>query len=121
MKTQNKSVGNYGEDLACEYLKKKNYYILERNYSNRYGEVDIICVYRGTLIFVEVKSRRNRFFGLPQDAVDDRKKRKIDSCAKGYIAEKNWYKLHRRYDIIEIIFEENYINHIENAFILSEF
>lgn len=121
MKTSNKTVGNKGEDIACEYLKSKNYYILERNYQNRFGEVDIICMHKGMLVFVEVKSRRNRDYGLPQEAVNSEKKRKIEMCAKGFVAEKNWYKLHRRYDIIEIIFEEEYINHIENAFVISEF
>lgn len=121
MKADNKIVGNLGEDMACKYLQEKNYYILERNYRNKQGEIDIIAMDRGVLVFVEVKARKNRRFGLPQDAVNDIKRHKIDKTANLYVAEKNWYKLRRRYDIIEIIFEEKYINHIENAFQISEF
>ena len=121
MKTDNKVVGNLGEDMACKYLQEKNYYILERNYRNRLGEIDIIAMDRGVLVFVEVKARKNRRFGVPQEAVNDIKRHKIDKTANLFVAEKNWYKLRRRYDIIEIIFDEDYINHIENAFQISEF
>ena len=121
MKTENKKLGNLGEDIAARYLEDKKYFILERNYSNKHGEIDIIAMDKGVLVFVEVKARKNRRFGLPQEAVNDTKKYKIDKTANAFVAEKNWYKLRRRYDIIEIIFDENFINHIENAFQLSEF
>lgn len=121
MKKLNKVVGNKGEDIASEYLKSKNYYILERNYQNKFGEIDIIAMDKGVIVFVEVKARRDRRFGLPNEAVNDVKKSKIYKTSTAFIAEKNWYKLMCRYDIIEIIFEEGYINHIENAFQFSEF
>ncbi|MFR1323608.1 MAG: YraN family protein [Ezakiella massiliensis] len=49
MKADNKIVGNLGEDMACKYLKEKNYYILERNYRNKQGEIDIIAMDEASL------------------------------------------------------------------------
>ncbi len=116
MKSNNKIVGNLGEDMAAEYLEKKGYMIFKRNYSNRYGEVDIIAIKDEFLVFVEVKARKNRRFGNPQDAVDDEKIRHIVDVSDGFMREMNWSDITVRFDIVEIVFDENYINHIENAF-----
>lgn len=116
MKKFNKDVGNLGEDIAVDYLKKHGYMIFKRNYKNRYGEVDIIAIKDEFLVFVEVKARKNRFFGNPQDAVDDEKIRHIVDVSDGFMQSYGWNDITVRYDIIEIVFDENYINHIENAF-----
>ncbi len=124
MKKENRNTGLRGETMAVELLKEKNYNILEKNYSNRFGEIDIIAEDCGTIVFVEVKTRKNYRFGRPHEAVDYEKIRHIKNTADRYIAQKQWYRLPIRYDIIEIILEEdekNKINHIENAFIDSEF
>ena len=52
-----KTLGAYGEDLACELLKRNDYIILERNWSCAAGEADIIALDDGCLVFVEVKTR----------------------------------------------------------------
>lgn len=116
MKSNNKIVGNLGEDMAAEYLEKQGYMIFKRNYSNRYGEVDIIAIKDEFLVFVEVKARKNRMFGNPQDAVDDEKIRHIVDVSDGFMREMNWSDITVRFDIVEIVFDENYINYIENAF-----
>ncbi len=58
-----------GENAAAEFLKKKGYVILERNFRKGYGEIDIIAVKKGTLVFVEVKTRSSDKFGTPLDAI----------------------------------------------------
>ena len=54
----NKHYGYQSENLAKQYLIKQHYTIIESNYYSKYGEIDLICVYANTLIFVEVKSSR---------------------------------------------------------------
>lgn len=60
----NRKLGNAGEDLACRYLQKEGYKILERNkHYSRFCEIDIIAKYKNTHIFVEVKTRKSDAFG----------------------------------------------------------
>ncbi len=61
-----KTLGAYGEDLACELLKRNDYIILERNWSCAAGEADIIALDDGCLVFVEVKTRAGGDKGFPQ-------------------------------------------------------
>ena len=77
----NKIIGNAGEDLACRYLEKRGYTILERNkHYSRYCELDIIAKYKNTTVFVEVKTRKSDTFGTPQEAIT---KTKYDNIRKG--------------------------------------
>ena len=81
----NKCIGFYGEDLASSYLKSKGYYILDKNFKNKYGEIDLICRHDGLIIFVEVKSRYNYNYGLPCEAVTYSKQRQIINLCKFYL------------------------------------
>lgn len=120
MKKLNKSIGDYGENIACNYLKNKNHIIKDRNFRFHKYEVDIVSIYNGILIFTEVKSRYNKKYGMPVTSVNYIKKNYIKSTANYYIYIKNLYNLNIRFDIIEILFNYNdnsfLINHIENAF-----
>lgn len=108
-----------GEDAACEYLKKKGYTILERNFRKSYGEIDIIARLRDVLVFVEVKTRTNKHYGTPFDAVAPYK---VQQIVKGA----NYYKYilnpqlpdNMRIDAIGVIVGEGKvrsIEHIENV------
>lgn len=68
-----KTVGKFGEKIARKYLEDKGYKILETNYYTRVGEIDLICQKGDTLIFVEVKTRKNTAFGYPEEAIDKKK------------------------------------------------
>ncbi|HEX8932313.1 MAG TPA: YraN family protein [Patescibacteria group bacterium] len=61
--------GRRGEDLACEYLKKLNFKIIERNFRIRVGEIDIVAIDDLTLVFVEVKTRKTTEFGIPLEQI----------------------------------------------------
>lgn len=65
----NQNLGKLGEEIATEYLRKQGYQILQRNFKAKYGEIDIICLEKTTLVFVEVKTRWSKEFGEPEEAV----------------------------------------------------
>lgn len=114
-----KQLGDYGEQIAANYLKARNYQILALKYRAVCGEIDIIARDRGTLVFAEVKSRRCQAFGTPAQSVDNRKRHKIIRAAQSYLNETGRYNEFCRFDVIEIYVtdEDKYeINQIENAF-----
>ena len=115
-KHDNKLRGNAGERIAESYLKKHGYRILSRNFSTETGEIDLIVTDNEYLIFVEVKARLSDEFGLPSEAVDIRKQRKISMVASQYIKKNMLFGAPVRFDVIEVYFETESINHIKNAF-----
>lgn len=109
--------GSLGEQLAEEYLLKKGYTFLDRNYKRFTGEIDLIFTKGDLLVFVEVKARKNADFGYPSDFVTEEKQRKIISAAEIYINENELYDYQPIFDVIEIFLEEPIrIEHIEDAF-----
>ena len=64
-----KNVGDSGEDFAARILEESGYQIIERNYSTRYGEIDIIAFRDGVLHFIEVKTRTGMEYGFPSEAI----------------------------------------------------
>ncbi len=84
--TARKSLGQLGEEYACEYLKEQGYIILRRNFRHhRYGEIDIIASKAGAICFIEVKTRTSELYGIPQEAITLAKQRKIYRCAEYYL------------------------------------
>lgn len=73
-----------GENLATDYLIKKGYKVIERNFRKGYGEIDIICLKNSTLVFVEVKTRTNNSYGTPLEAITPRKLRELVKTATFY-------------------------------------
>lgn len=114
MKKFNKVKGDKGELFARNYLKKQRYKIIETNYHNKIGEIDIIAKDKETLVFVEVKTRETCAFGRPAEAVTPYKQNKIRGVASYYLMTKGLTDADCRFDVIEILDEE--INHIKNAF-----
>jgi putative endonuclease len=103
IKTLNKIKGNYGEDLAINFLKEKKYEILERNYKNKFGEIDIVAKENETIIFIEVKYRESLNFGEGVDAVDFYKRNHIRNVAKVFVMKNHLENLEIRFDVIEIL------------------
>jgi putative endonuclease len=107
-------LGAKGELKAKSFLKKKGYKILATNYTTKLGEVDLIGLYGDFLVFVEVKTRTNKTFGEPSEAVNFIKQQHIKNAAQAYIMQNNLFDLQPRFDVIEILNKN--INHIEDAF-----
>lgn len=111
---QKRQYGDLGEDIAERYVTALGYTVLERNYSTKFGELDLICIDGGTLVFIEVKRRFSGAYGTPAEAVTKHKQYKISMTAVNYTAAKNAYNVPKRFDIIEIY--GNDVNHIKGAF-----
>ena len=79
------SLGLYGEDLACRELRRRGYAILARRFRTRFGEIDIVAKDGGTLVFVEVKTRRSTAFGGATAAVNAAKQRRLVNMARSYL------------------------------------
>jgi len=117
MKEHNLNIGRLGEDIARRYLEKKGYSIVDQNYKNKYAEIDLIAQYKDNLIFVEVKTRIGEQFGIPEDAINRNKLRRLIRNAQVYMMRKN-YDLDFRIDAVCIVLDENKqpirIDHYEN-------
>jgi len=121
-KAGNIPVGQQGESLACRYLSRQGYRIIARNYRTKLGEIDIVAEAQGTLVFVEVKTRRGHQCGHPFEAVTPAKWRQISKAALQYLAETDREGHPARFDVVAISFSgetEPVIELVKNAFDLS--
>ncbi len=110
-------LGKRGELLACSFLTKKGYSILETNWRRKRLEIDIIALDGDELVFVEVKTRTTSIFGEPEEAVTPQKRRHLIQAANAYVI-KSGYDRGSRFDVISIIIENDNctIHHIPDAF-----
>lgn len=112
--------GTIGERLAEEYLNKKGYKTLERNFKKPFGEIDLIMKKGKVIAFVEVKTRSSLYAGTPAEALKKPQQGRIKRIAEYYLL-LSGKKLLPRFDVVEIYLEKGRlepkeINHIENAF-----
>jgi putative endonuclease len=117
-----KRTGNQGEEIAAKYLGSHGYRIIERNFNCKGGEVDIIATKDKTLVFIEVKTRRDLSYGVPQLAVNQFKQRQISKAALTWLSKKNMHDQPARFDVIAILLANgglHKIEHIVNAFELA--
>lgn len=119
-----KLLGRAGELIAVSFLKQKGYKIVERNYSSKYGEIDLIALDDGYLVFIEVKLRKE---GLPAaySSVSATKKKKLIRTALFFLQENRLYDNHiSRFDVIAVVENKNSkdyrVEHLENAFSTDE-
>ena len=113
-----KKLGIEGEDRAVTFLKKKGYSILTRNYRTPFGEIDVIARDGSTIVFVEVKTRKDDLFGYPFEAVDKRKKLKMKKSALLFL-KKQKKQSPARFDVLSIFSADSggmEIEHFKDAF-----
>ena len=111
-------LGQTGENTAAAYLESKGYRLLHRNWRSGKKELDIVAQKDEELIVVEVKTRRDTDFALPQDAVNDKKIRRIVAAADCYI-KRFGIDLPVRFDIVTVVGQKApfRIEHIKEAFL----
>lgn len=90
---QHNLTGNKGEALAVQYLLEKGYEILHQNWRHSHWEVDVIAEKDGVLHFVEVKTRRTKKFGHPEEAVSNKKIQNLINAAEEYMYQKPQWKI----------------------------
>ena len=116
-----KTLGAWGEEQAARYLRRRGWRIVERNYTVRQGEIDLIAHDGGTLCFVEVKVRSNLRYGLPREYVTYSKREKLRTTAEYYLATHDADAV-CRFDVAEVYTDKEHspehtrIEYIENAF-----
>ena len=114
---QHNELGNWGEDIAVDFLVEKGYVIKERNWRFKKAEVDIIAEIENTLVAVEVKTRSTDYFGNPQDFIKPKKIKLLVKAVDEYV-NRNDLDIEVRFDVIAIIKNESEIKieHLEDAF-----
>ena len=111
-------LGLQGEAFAAQYLEDNGYMIRHRNWKSFSGkEIDIVAEKDGTLVFVEVKTRKSALYGQPFEAVDKRKTYYLVAAAKSYMRVFSWFR-YVRFDIISLLGARPpfQLQHIESAF-----
>ncbi len=114
-----RTIGEETESLACQYLQAQGLRLLERNFSVALGEIDLIMKDRHSLVFIEVRYRRNNNFGSGAETITPGKQRKLLATAACYL-QRNPQQADRpaRFDVVSMVMENSRysINWIRNAF-----
>jgi putative endonuclease len=121
MSLERQQYGKKSESIAVKLLKKKGYRILAQNYRNKIGEIDIIAKDKDTIVFVEVKARKSRYYGHAKWAVTPKKQRKVSMVALYYLKETRQSQKKARFDVVAIQTgnSDDDIEIIKNAFELA--
>lgn len=118
MKFYNRETGRLAENLAVAALKKKGFAIVETNFHNRFGEIDIIARDKNILVFVEVKAKKGEGFGTPEEMINRQKLKRVQNMATIYMKGQN---LPCRIDVVAVILsplnELIRLTHYENVYL----
>jgi putative endonuclease len=118
MTSSRKRLGDWGEKLAADQLQARGYELVERNWRCRQGEIDLVVRKGQELVFVEVKTRRGRQAGMPEEGLTQRKSQKLVNLAKRYLAEHD-LSFDWRIDLVAVELDSNgkllRCDHIPNA------
>lgn len=125
MSTSRQVTGKLGEDLAAEYLVKKGYTLLEKNFRTRSGEIDLVAMQNPggvdqVLVFVEVKTRRSTSYGYPEESVTWQKQAHMQAAARLYLSKHAHWTGDWRFDVLAVQLsgsdrQKAEIEHFENV------
>jgi putative endonuclease len=110
--------GKAGEDAALARLQELGLRILERNWRCKYGEVDVICLDRDMVVFVEVRSRGEQSLATPAQSVNRNKIAKLVRAASYFLSQRGWWAKPCRFDVISVVYAPHgpRLEHIPDAF-----
>jgi len=117
-----KEIGSVTEDIALQYLKKNGLTLITKNFNVRIGEIDLIMKHNDSIVFIEVRYRKNTNFGFPEETVTFKKQKKIKATALLFIAKNAKFKnIQPRFDVVAMTPDNGSasnmsINWIQNAF-----
>ncbi len=113
-------LGERGENIALDFLRKNGYHILAENFRSPLGEIDLIVREGAETVFVEVKTRRSLEFGMPEESVTSGKQKQILKSALIYLKGKGFHEINCRCDVISVAVDNNgkvkRLKLIKNAF-----
>lgn len=121
MKQYNYPKGRLGEGIAADFLERKGYKVLEKNFHTRWGELDLICTHKNEIIFVEVKLKIGERFGTPEEMVDRRKLFQVQRTAESFLQKFPQYQnFSPRIDVVAVVLNTdnliNRVDHYENVY-----
>jgi putative endonuclease len=121
-KRSTKEKGQEGERLAARFLEEQGFRILDRNYRNRLGEIDIVAEDTGVLVFVEVRTLEASAGHSPEETIQWKKQRRISRTAEAYIQYKRLEDRPARFDVVSVTLDDNRstLRHIPDAFEMWE-
>ena len=90
------------EDAAARFLESQGYKIAQRNVVSRFGEIDIVALDDGMVVFVEVKSRTSDHYGPPEDSVNRRKRDKLRRLAQLFLEQHKLLDTPCRFDVVAL-------------------
>ncbi len=115
-----RAFGNRGERLAAKHLRRQGYKIIARQFTNRFGEIDIIARDGDCTVFVEVKTRKSDAKGHPTESVHAGKQRQLTRAALAYLKQQGLLESRARFDVIAITWPADgtppQLEHFKNAF-----
>ena len=114
-----RALGTAGESVAAEHLARRGYRIVEANARCRLGEIDLVVLDAGVVVFVEVKGNRGRSHGAPEEMVTPAKQRRLTRLAAWYLQRRGWLGRPARFDVVAIDWDpggENRVRHFPDAF-----
>ena len=97
-----RALGASGEAIAARHLERRGFRILERNVRCHRGEIDLVALDAGTVVFVEVKSNRGRRYGAPEEMVTPAKQRRLTRLAVWYLQRRGWLGRAARFDVVAV-------------------
>jgi len=110
----NRAKGDLYEIKTIRYIESLQFYVLDRNYYSRFGELDIIAKDQNTLVFIEVKYRTNGNYGHPSESINYYKRRNIINTAMWYMKDKGIQNCNVRFDIA--LWYKGHIDYYKGAF-----
>lgn len=113
------AVGAYGERVAVRWLEDEGYVVLDRNWRCRAGELDVVALRAGVVVFVEVKCRRSTTFGPPLLAITPRKVERLRATASAWLASRELGEVPVRFDVMAVTRPRTgaaEVEHVEGAF-----
>lgn len=114
-----RELGQIGEELACDHLRKNGYAVVERGFRMFRGEIDVVARRGDTLVFVEVKTRADESYGRPEESVTPAKQRQIRRIAQGYLLKSLLGDVPCRFDVVAILYrgpDDYRLEHFIDAF-----
>jgi putative endonuclease len=112
------SLGKTSEEIAVRFLKRNRFKIIERNFSCKVGELDIIAKDKNSFVFIEVRSTRGSLFHNPLDSITSSKINKLRILAQIWLKKYGINNATLRFDVIGIVHKDTNIEitHLKDAF-----